>query len=470
MGWGFFEDIVDAATDVVEDVGSSIGEAVGDIGEAVVETVSDVGEAAWDAGSWFAGGAVDVLGNAGGVLGHAIGAAADAVDTATGGLAGHAMNALDDYVFDTVDYVTGGTIDVDFDDGALSVGLGIDGIASIDASVGERGISYGTSAAGAGGSVALTDEGFAADYTAGVNFGPLPYLDGHIDISPEGDISVQGEIQGTIPTPIGLLSGEVKGGFANTSEGWGAFVDGDGTLYLPEGTTVSGGLEASYLETADGTFASVGVEGSVSNPAYGSAGGAVGYTHMDSGGVEIDTVHAEGYAQGFGTQISGEVDYAHAETPEGEFSSLSGDVDVDGPGGLWAEDAPAVGVPGTAQGAVPGAPAGDAPAAAASRPVGPNDAPPEDVDVLGTAPAPVAGAGVEPMEVVSAVGAPAAVEGPAATAAPAPVVADVAPEAAPPVDEVLVEAPPAPADDFTVQVQAADQVEESLDDLFEGLQ
>jgi hypothetical protein len=460
MGWGFFEDIVDAATDVVEDVGSSIGEAVGDIGEAVVETVSDVGEAAWDAGSWFAGGVADTLGNAGGVLGDVIGATADAVDAATGGLAGHAMNALDDYVFDTVDYVTGGTIDVDFDGGALSVGLGVDGIASIDASVGERGISYGTSAAGAGGSVALTDEGFAADYTAGINFGPLPYVDGHIDISPQGDVSVQGEIQGTIPTPLGLLSGEVKGGFANTSEGWGAFVDGDGTLYLPEGTTVSGGLEASYLETADGTFASVGVEGSVSNPAYGSAGGAVGYTHIDAGGVEIDSVHAEGYAQGFGTQVSGEVDYTHAETPEGEFTSLSGDVDVDGPGGLWVEDAPAT--------AAPDAPTGEGIAAAASRPAAPSSSP-EDVDVLGAAPGGGAGADVEPMEGVAAVGVPAIADSAAVAAEPAPI-ADVPPEPAPPVEEVLVEAPPAPADDFTAQVQAADQVEESLDDLFEGLQ
>jgi hypothetical protein len=463
MGWGFIGDIVDAAVDVAEDVGSEIGDTVGDIGEAVVETVSDVGEAAWDAGSWFGGNALDALGGAGGVLGKAIGAAADAVDTATGGMAGHAMNAIDDYVFDTVDYVTGGTIDVDFDDGALSVGVGVDGLASVDASVGERGISYGTSAAGAGAGVSLTDEGFAADYTAGVNFGPLPYIDGHIDVSPTGDVSIQGEIQGTIPTPIGMLSGEVKGGFANTSEGWGAFVDGDGTLYLPEGTTVSGGLEASYLENADGTFASVGVEGSVSNPAYGSAGGAVGYTHIDSGGVEIDAVHAEGYAQGFGTQVSGEVDYTEVETPEGEFTSLTGDVDVDGPGGLWAEDAPAA--------TAPGAPAGG-PTAAAARPASPT-APPEDVDVLGTAPAAGTGAGIAPPDVVAAAGVPAvagvAAADAAAEAEAAPI-ADVPPEAAAPVEEALVEAPAPPADDFTVQVEAADQVEESLDDLFEGLQ
>jgi hypothetical protein len=241
-------------------------------------------------------------------------------------------------------------------------------------------------------------------------------------------------------------------------------VDGDGTLYLPEGTTVSGGLEASYLENEDGTFASVGVEGSVSNPAYGSAGGAVGYTHIDSGDVEIDTVHAEGYAQGFGTQISGEVDYAHAETPEGEFSSLSGDVDVDGPGGLWAEDAsPAAAVP--APGSVADEPGGlmdtDTLLGAARDQGFPVD------DILAGPPG--ISATKDELGEVHVQQPP--VETPAHDDMAVPIATEPVPASAP--EQVLVEPEPAlapPPSDFTAQVEAADQVEESLDDMFEGLQ
>jgi hypothetical protein len=93
--------------------------------------------------------------------------------------------------------------------------------------------------------------------------------------------------------------------------------------------------------------------------------------------------------------------------------------------------------------------------------------------VLGTAPAAGTGAGIAPPDVVAAAGVPAvagvAAADAAAEAEAAPI-ADVPPEAAAPVEEALVEAPAPPADDFTVQVEAADQVEESLDDLFEGLQ
>ena len=62
--------------------------------------------------------------------GDAIAWAAESVDTAIVRLAsGARMNFADDYVFDSVDYVTGGAINVDFDDGQFSVGAGFDGLA-----------------------------------------------------------------------------------------------------------------------------------------------------------------------------------------------------------------------------------------------------------------------------------------------------------------------------------------------------
>ena len=85
------------------------------------------------------------------------------------------MNVADDYVFDSVDYVTGGAVNIDFDDGQFSVGAGIDGIASMGASVGEAGITAnGGVIAGTSFDIGMTDDGFAAKRVGRYRLGSAP--------------------------------------------------------------------------------------------------------------------------------------------------------------------------------------------------------------------------------------------------------------------------------------------------------
>jgi hypothetical protein len=294
-------------------------DSITDAADAFGDAVSDVAESAYDTVTSSA-------------IGDTIAWAADGVDTATFGLAGRAMNVADDYVFDSVDYVTGGAVNIDFDDGQFSVGAGIDGIASMGASVGEAGITAnGGLIAGTSFDIGMTDDGFTASGSAGINWGPLPYAGGHIDLDPDGGVSINGELQGTIPTPIGLLSGEVSGGFVNTDQGWGAFVDADGTLRLPSGTTIRGGLDVAYQESGDDSQLSVGLDGSVSMPGLGTAGGSLDYDRIESDGDVVETFQAQGEVDALGMSATARADYAHSNIDGVERSDWSGDVDFDGP-------------------------------------------------------------------------------------------------------------------------------------------
>src|SRR4051794_14030204 len=116
---GLFDDIVDAASDAVSDVGSSIEDAAEDVGSA----------------------AVDVAGNAGSYVGAAVGGLGAAVDAATGGAASSILDSVDNTVFDGVNYITDGAVDINFDDGRFSASVGIPGVADVGASIGENGIT-----------------------------------------------------------------------------------------------------------------------------------------------------------------------------------------------------------------------------------------------------------------------------------------------------------------------------------------
>jgi hypothetical protein len=310
VSWGFIGDLADAACDVVSDVGSGIADAAVAVGEA----------------------AVDVAGNAGGYLGDGIGFAGGFVDTATFGGASAILNAVDDTVLDGVDYVTDGVVDIDFDDGRFSASVGIDGVASAGASIGEDGVTASADSFIASTDVGLTDDGFAFDSSGGIDFGPLPYYNGHVDVSPTGDVSINGHIQGTVPTPYGLLSGEASGGFVRTDQGWGTYVDADGSLLLPSGTTIAAGVNAGYMETADGdSQTTFGAHGSVSEPGVGTVGGSFGYQSTTHDGVTLTTQSAEAHASGFGATASASEQYIGLETPEGSISQTTTDFDLSGP-------------------------------------------------------------------------------------------------------------------------------------------
>ena len=294
-------------------------DVITDAADAVGGAVSDAAEAAYDTA-------------AGGAIGDVIASTAGAVDTATFGYAGRALGAVDDYVFDTVDYVTAGAVDVDFDAGRFTVGAGFDGLARVGASVGEDGIgANGEVLLGAELDVSMARDGFSASGSAGIDWGPLPYAEGHVEMLPNGDVKVNGQVQGTFPTPAGLLSGEVSGGFASTADGWGAYYDSEGTLRMPSGTTLRSAQHLSYQETADGSHLSVGLEGSVSVEGVGTVGGSVDYERLEHDGDVVEGIHAEGRVDALGVSASAEADYRHAEVDGVEASSWSGDADVDGP-------------------------------------------------------------------------------------------------------------------------------------------
>jgi hypothetical protein len=294
-------------------------DSITDAADAIGDAASDVAESAYNSVTTSA-------------IGDTIAWAAETVDTATFGLAGQAMNAADDYVFDTVDYVTGGGVNIDFDDGQFSVGTGFDGLAKVSASVGEAGITTGGEVPFGAYDFGMTDDGFLASGSAGINWGPLPYASGHVQLDEDGNVSVNGEVQGTFPTYYGIVTGEVKGGFETTEEGWGTYIDAEGKLYTPTGMTIGAGVEASYQETEDGSFTSVAVEGSVGMVGYGTASAGVGYDRLEHDGDVVENVHLEGEVDALGVvTVSGEADYAHSNIDGVEQSDWSGDVGIDGP-------------------------------------------------------------------------------------------------------------------------------------------
>jgi hypothetical protein len=397
---------------------SDLKDSVSDVADAVGDTVSDVAESVADT-------AVD---------------AASSVATIT-----------DDYVFDTVDFATLGLVDVDYDGGTFGVSLGIDGVAGAGVSLGENGFGFESDTGLASASLQIGPDGVAASSSAGIDFGPLPYMEGHVEVSADGDVSVGGQIQGTIPTPIGILSGEAAAQVDVTDEGWGASIEADGTLRLPSGTTVGAGVAASHMETDDGSITSVSGHGSVSMPGIGTAAGGAGYQRVEQGGDVLETFHAEGQADVLGVRAAAEADYVHAQTADGqEYSDWSGQAAVDGPGDLdfaYSSETPA-----TASDVTGGDITGGAAAVASTAPM------------IGAAPTMAAPTTAAPAEVPTD-----PVAAPADPIAPAPDVPDVA--AVPvPEPELVIEAPAEPVDTFDTAIAAADQVEASVDDLFQGME
>jgi hypothetical protein len=307
MGW--FDDLVDDVGDAVSDVGSSIADAAEDVGSA----------------------AVDVAGNAGGYVGQAVGGLGAAVDAATGGAASSVLNLVDDTVFDGVDYITDGAVNIDFDDGRFSASAGIPGIADVGASIGEDGVTASSDTLLGSTDVGLTDQGFQFSSSGGIDWGPLPYYEGHVDVSPNGDVAVNGHVQGTVPTPYGILSGNATAGFESTDQGWGASLDAHGTLTTESGVTIGAGVQAGYVESGGNSQTTFGLEGSVSEPGVGTIGGSFGYQSTTKDGVTVTTEQAEAHASGFGVNASAGEQYVGIDTPQGSVSQFDSGYDISGP-------------------------------------------------------------------------------------------------------------------------------------------
>ena len=337
MGW--FDDVCDTVGGVAEDVGGFVEDTVSGAADAVVGVtgfVADVAaeavaaataaaEAAAAAAADTATAVVDAVSDTGDWLGNAIDDVPTAVADATIDAGEWLANTTDDYIFDTVDFITAGVVDIDYDGGDFSANLGIDGVASVGISFGDSGFDFGTEAdigIASGGFGVSDDEGFATSASAGVDWGPLPYAEGHVDVSEDGDVSVGGRAQGTLPTPYGVVTGSAEGDFYRNEDGsWGAHAAGEGTLYTPTGAVIGANANIGYDETADGdSVFTAGAGGSIGTLGGPSVSAGVGYAHSEIDGVTTDSVSGEVGVEGYGFEAGAEGGYSRSEDAQGNVT------------------------------------------------------------------------------------------------------------------------------------------------------
>jgi hypothetical protein len=230
------------------------------------QAMSDIGNAVEDAVEWV-GDAVEAVGEAIVAGAEAVGEmVVDAVET----VVDWTLTVADTVIFDPVDFITGGVIDVDYEDGQLTGELNL-GIASVGISVGEQGFDAhaGFDIGIASGEISYdSDDGLAISGSLGVDWGPLPYAEGHMDIGVNGEISIGGQIQGTLPLPFGSIGGEVSGELYRSADGtWGATSTVDVLLDGPGDTGASLHNDASIALGREGFEASTTTDIRLDGPA-----------------------------------------------------------------------------------------------------------------------------------------------------------------------------------------------------------
>lgn len=345
--------VVDGATDAVGD----IADVAADLAGAAVETtlgatdffidgvthvVTPISAAVWestvqtfdmtvDTAKYIGTRGVEMVGEGAALVGPAIELTTDLANAATLGLSDDLLDAVDDHVLDTIDEATGGLIDIDYDDGGLSVNVGIDDVVSIGLSIGEDGLSADSDTVLGGLEMGVGDGGVLLEAEAGIDVFPLPYAKTHLEVDADGNIDVNGVVQGPYPYPVGdgILAGRVGGGFQRTEEGW--MVDGEAKAVWigVDGTQISGEVGVMYGENDSGTVFSANASGEISGE-WGTAGAGVGYSRIDQDGVVIEQFDAEAHATGFGMEAEAGAQYVGIETPEGSASAWETDFDVSG--------------------------------------------------------------------------------------------------------------------------------------------
>ena len=138
------------------------------------DRLGDVAEATWEAVTEVADAAVDAVGTVAENAGDVIGTIGEVADAATLGLGSAVLNVVDNTVLDGVDEITGGVINVDYDDGDISASVGVDGVLHVGAAVGDDGISHSASVINQSFDISATDDGFNASGQAGIDWGRFP--------------------------------------------------------------------------------------------------------------------------------------------------------------------------------------------------------------------------------------------------------------------------------------------------------
>ena len=313
MGW------LDDAWDSVEDAAGAVADVAAPFVEPFIEPIVEVVET-------FVAPVVDAVEETGGWF-----------ETVVEDAGTWALETADDVgVFSAVEFVTGGIVDVGYTDGQFTANVDI-GIASAGIGFGDQGFeaNYGVDVGIASASVDVDESGFEVEGSAGVDWGPLPYVEGHVNIDENGTIEVDGRAQATIPTPWGIVDGEVEGGFHQLPDGsWGAYGGAEGTLITPAGVTVSAGGEVSYEREADGDevftaggHVGVGILGGPSievGGEYHSIEDNGTYTEGGSGYVE---------GEGYGLEVRAEGSYESVTDAEGNITeTYAGSVEGSGYG------------------------------------------------------------------------------------------------------------------------------------------
>ncbi len=372
MNW--FEQAMSDIGNAVEDAVEWVGEAAEDVAEAVGDVVDLIASGAEVVGEAIASGA-EVVGEAivagAEAVGEMVVDVVEAVGEAAADVVDWTLTVADTVIFDPVDFITGGVIDVDYEGGQLTGELNL-GIASVGISVGEQGFDAhaGFDIGIASGEISYdSDDGLAIGGSLGIDWGPLPYAEGHIDIGVDGEISIGGRIQGTLPLPFGSIGGEVSGELYRSADGtWGAtstvdvLLDGPGDTgaSLHNDASIALGREGFEASTATdvlldgplGTGAEFHNDASIDVDAGGDVlfdagveaaatglGGKgigtdanVGYSNItDADGNVTTTAEAGAGVSIGGRAIDASTEFVGTRSADGErSSSVSGDVDVTG--------------------------------------------------------------------------------------------------------------------------------------------
>lgn len=172
--WAFGETVVDTIQDpagALQALGEIITDPVGAV-EGAFGTVMDYGTGlATDFAGVVRGvgmGGVNlvkdgidsglgVAGAAGDLAVEGITGSASVANVAMGGFGDDVLNYLDDHVLDQVDTATGGVIDVDFDNGAFTAGVGVDDFLGVGVGISGDGVTVSSDGPLLGVNVGVTD-------------------------------------------------------------------------------------------------------------------------------------------------------------------------------------------------------------------------------------------------------------------------------------------------------------------------
>lgn len=340
--WALF----DATADVVIQVATPAADILLSGVEVLADAATEVTAEGWnllsaaaDAGGSATGIALEGLatgvGEAGGLFADGTVVASQVIDDATFGGASDLLNTADEYLFDEVDYLTHGIIDLDYDDGTFSADLGVPGLVGANWSVGSDGVSYGFELPTVSAGFEFGRHGLQVGGSVGIDFELLPYAEGHVELGDDGRVEVAGRAQGTIPLPNGtLVGGKIGSGFERNADGsWAVNGSLDGQYTLASGTYVGAGIGGRYSETADGdSDLSLTTSARLGQYGVGEVSVTGGYDRSDHDGVVVERTSVGAEASGYGAHAEVTVTQRDISSADGSISETEVSGSVEGYG------------------------------------------------------------------------------------------------------------------------------------------